>query len=96
MAALGIAQASGLALHSFAQNLKQYMRNSENPTGTNIINNLTALKFFQPDLFINCSSWEGIAPTINGSADLRLTAIALAIARTGNRAFHLVEGDMTS
>jgi hypothetical protein len=28
------------------KNLKQYMRNSENPTGTNIINNLTALKFF--------------------------------------------------
>jgi len=29
------------------KNLKQYMRNSENPTGTNIINNMTALKFFQ-------------------------------------------------
>jgi len=46
LAALGIAQANGLALHSFAQNLKQYMGNSENPVGTNIINNLTALKFF--------------------------------------------------
>jgi len=26
-------------------NLKKYMKNSENPMGTNIINNLTALKF---------------------------------------------------
>ena len=28
------------------KNLKQYMRNSENPSGTNIMNNLTVLKFF--------------------------------------------------
>ena len=38
MAAFGITQANGLVMHSFAQKLKQYMRNSENPTGTNIMN----------------------------------------------------------